>query len=89
MLSAKFSFIPKPNSLSWDELIALWKSAYQERAAEGLFYGAVTQGREQLIKRASSGTCFCAFVNGTLAGTICMREQIGGGISSSSQFLRA
>lgn len=75
----EFQFIPKPSSVSWNDLIQLWRTSYEERKAEGLLYGASVQDDETLIKRASAGTCFCAFIGDELAGTIVASEKGNGG----------
>lgn len=82
----KFQFIPKPSDVSWNDLIQLWRTSYEERKAEGLLYGASVQDDETLIKRASAGTCFCAVVGGELAGTLVASDK---GIWGGGMFVSA
>lgn len=61
--------IPKPDSISWEEITALLHLGYAERANEGLQFSAVDQPVEKTIERIGDGVCMVALMDGMLVGT--------------------
>jgi GNAT superfamily N-acetyltransferase len=67
--------IPKPDYISWEEITALLHLAHEERAQEGLYYGAYTQTVEKTIRRVGDGVCLVALLDGKLVGTATLQIQ--------------
>ncbi|HET6557958.1 MAG TPA: GNAT family N-acetyltransferase [Prolixibacteraceae bacterium] len=61
--------IPKPDSISWQEITELLHLGYAERANEGLKFSAVDQSVEKTIERIKDGVCMVALFDGQLTGT--------------------
>lgn len=61
--------IPKPDSISWEEITDLLHRAFAEHSSRGLHYGACTQSSEVTRQRAGDGICLVALLDGKLVGT--------------------
>lgn len=61
--------IPKPDSISWEEITDLLHRAFAEHSSRGLHYGACNQSSEVTRQRAGNGICFVALLDGKLVGT--------------------
>lgn len=61
--------IPKPDSISWEDITDLLHQAFAEHKAKGLHYSACDQSVDVTRKRAENGICLVALQDGELVGT--------------------
>lgn len=69
MLHDDLVIMPKPDSISWEDITQLLHLGYAERATAGLHYAATHQSVQKTIERAGGGVCLVALLNGKLIGT--------------------
>ena len=61
--------VPKPASISWEEITDLLHRAFAEHAANGLHYSACDQSVDVTRQRAENAICLVALLDGKLVGT--------------------
>ena len=69
MDSSDIVIMPKPDSISWEEITELLHLAFASHLENGLNYAACTQTEEETRQRVGDGMCMVALINGELVGT--------------------
>lgn len=84
MDSSDIVIMPKPDSISWEEITELLHLAFASHLENGLNYAACTQTEEETRQRVGDGMCMVALINGELVGTATLNFYRGGGSSWAS-----
>lgn len=70
MAKPSIQIIPRPDSVSLEQLTDLLHDAYAVHLSASLKYGAAVQSVEETAGRLQHATCLVALLNGELVGTI-------------------
>lgn len=70
--------IPKPDSVSWEQITQLLHLAYKEKADKNMKYSATHQDPSITKKRVGQGKCLVALYKGELVGTITLNIKRNG-----------
>lgn len=88
MDSSDIVIMPKPDSISWEEITELLHLAFASHLENGLNYAACTQTEEETRQRVGDGMCMVALINGELVGTATLNFYRGWLILGKLLFIR-